>query len=353
MAKKKTEINPDAVYLVAKLFFDGVPIKNIAKKVNDLIKLPKPLTRESIYPLLAHSRRLRYSRLVPPLEEALSQKIAEAYKCNQEHITVVRTPAKELNAVVAHKAAIIALKLIRQTAAETLDGFVGLGLGPGRATLDFCQYLGEMLRSEIDVPKLKLFAISAGCPARLPEFSSTSFFNLFPRNIVEERIGLFAETLVPCHYFEELKKHPGIAEAYDNRHEINIIITSMGDFEDQDDLLSMFLNQAGVDLDSLCAQGWIGSVQYRPFSAQGPIQEGENDKRAVTLFELEDFAKMAITKNKHVILIARQCGSCGKTRARALRPLLEVPSLRLWSDLVMDEATARELLQDSAEIKAA
>jgi hypothetical protein len=85
-------------------------------------------------------------------------------------------------------------------------------------------------------------------------------------------------------------------------------------------------------------------VQYRPYSKDGPIQENPDDMRAVTIFELDDFATMAATKNKHVLLIARQCGICGLTRANALRPLLTTPRLRLWSELVMDEATARALL---------
>ena len=71
--------------------------------------------------------------------------------------------------------------------------------------------------------------------------------------------------------------------------------------------------------------------------------------RAVTLFELDDFVRMANAKNKHVVLIARQCGLCGKTRAAALRPLLTSPRLRVWSELVMDEATARDLVSNAPE----
>ena len=88
-------------------------------------------------------------------------------------------------------------------------------------------------------------------------------------------------------------------------------------------------------------------MQYRPYSKDGPIKEMPEDKRAVTVFELDEFARMAATKNKHVLLIARQCGICGMTRANALRPLLTAPALRLWSELVMDEVTARDLLRDS------
>jgi hypothetical protein len=120
----------------------------------------------------------------------------------------------------------------------------------------------------------------------------------------------------------------------------------MGDFTDDHDLLGMFLARTGADVRALRDRGWIGSVQYRPYSATEPIKEERKEMRAVTLFELDDFVRMADSKNKHVVLLARQCGLCGNTRAAALRPLLTSPRLRVWSDLVMDEATARDLVRD-------
>ena len=65
----------------------------------------------------------------------------------------------------------------------------------------------------------------------------------------------------------------------------------------------------------------------------------------MTLYELEDLARIAGQKNKHVILMARQCGLCGRHRADALRPLLINPDLKVFSSLVLDAATARELLK--------
>ena len=106
---------------------------------------------------------------------------------------------------------------------------VGIGLGLGRATLDFCRTFSSLLAGYSEPVKLKLVAISAGCPADEPD--------------------------------------------------------------------------------------------------------------------LEDLVRIAGQKNKHVILIARQCGMCERTRAEALRPLLTNPSLKGFSTLVMDAATARELLE--------
>jgi hypothetical protein len=125
-----------------------------------------------------------------------------------------------------------------------------------------------------------------------------------------------------------------------------MIITSMGDVADEHDLLRLFLEPFSGTTSSLAQAGWIGNVQYRPYTREGFITERPDEYRAFTLFELEQFRDIARTKGKHVILIARQCGKCGMTRARALRPLMEVESMKLWSKIVMDAATARELLRD-------
>ena len=83
------------------------------------------------------------------------------------------------------------------------------------------------------------------------------------------------------------------------------------------------------------------------------MKEKPGDLRAVTLYKLEDLVRIAGQKNKHVILIARQCGMCERTRAEALRPLLTNPSLKVFSTLVMDAATARELLEKSPQTERA
>jgi hypothetical protein len=48
-----------------------------------------------------------------------------------------------------------------------------------------------------------------------------------------------------------------------------------------------------------------------------------------------------LAKQKHVVLIARQCGACGKAHGAALRPLLQAQEMRVFSELVMDTATLR------------
>ena len=242
-----------------------------------------------------------------------------------------------------------------------------IGLGPGRGTRDFCRHLGRLLESDSSDVRLRLVAISAGAPARQPEYASSSFYNLFPPGRVVECVGLFAETLIPCSDFKKIQGRPGIAEAFREKETgaIDIIVNSMGDLADGEDLLGAFLEQArsrafpinttlqaflekkarliakGQDTGTM--EDMIANVQYRPYTNAGPMYEQKRELRACTLFELKDFVDL-VKQGRHVILIARQCGVCGMTRARGLRPLLTQPDLKVWSHVLMDIATARELL---------
>jgi DNA-binding transcriptional regulator LsrR (DeoR family) len=331
-------------FLVAQLFIeDGLTAKQVADEVNETITPSPAISREMVYPLLAKARALNLFKLVPPLDDSLRTKIAVTFGLNADYVRVVSTASAQFNYIVANTAAERTVELVRQLG-PTLARPVGIGLGPGRASLDLCRYLGQLMESESGLPRVRLHAIGAGSPFDEPEFASTSFFNLLPKHAVDKSYGLFCETLVGANQFNKLAARPDYRQAHELRADIDVICTSMGDMSDRHDLLRAFLEKARVDVDALVSAGWIGSVQYRPYNAGGPIVERGNELRAVTLFELSDFVRLAATKGKHVLLVARQCGACGRTRAHALRPLLENPSLRVFSDLIMDAPTAQELL---------
>jgi hypothetical protein len=113
---------------------------------------------------------------------------------------------------------------------------------------------------------------------------------------------------------------------------------------DEHDLYTTLLKGEKVTSEELKAKRWLGNVQYRPYTADGPALEGPNDLRPVTLFELSDFVEMAQRRDKHVVLIARSCSICHNPQAEALLPLLTVPALKVWSHLVMDVSVAQAIL---------
>jgi DNA-binding transcriptional regulator LsrR (DeoR family) len=368
--------------MVADLFFrEALPVNKIAERLG--------ISRERVYPLIIEARERGFVRLVPPQDEILENHLRSEFRLETGRVSVVETgrsdvpenPFKPQGEHVATRAAEIALELIRKvaTARQTVTRYrpkhargpaparkeepqaatltaeiepkpvVTLGLGPGRATLEFSKQLSLLLRSAPHVPLLRLVAISSGCPADSPQYASTSFFNLFPPEVVAGSIGLFSETLVTQEEFEKLRQEGrlGVKEAFDVKDEIDIVITSMGSAVDEHDLLRTLVSRAGGGKPFRSigpGSGWVGNVQFRPYSAAGPIVQAPAELRAVTLFELSDFATWAHRNDKQVILMARTCALCGMTRAAALRPLLKNEKLRVWSELVTDVRTARELL---------
>ena len=361
-AGKLENADDHLIYRVAQLFIasrkktddDAKKLsKTLAGFIADTISAEFPearFTREMVWPFAGEAVRRGFLVLVPPFDLQMQQSLVAKYPHLADRLHVVRTANRLDNKKVSEAAAKIALDHVKKLAA-TLDGRpLGLGLGPGRATRDFCESFGRLMAGEQEtLPKLDLIAITAGCPAKEPEHASISFFNFFEDRFVHGRTGLFAETLVSARDFPKIQKRAGVKEAFAARNSIHMVVTSMGDLNDEHDLLRVFLKESGVDVAALCKRGWLGNVQYRPYTSQGPIKEEKNDLRAVTLFELDDLAKMAARDDKRVILIARQCARCERTRASTLEPLLREDSkLRVFSDLVLDTETCRELVGQKA-----
>ena len=339
------------IFRAAQLFLGdralGLSPSEIAARISDEFDLRPKLTREAIYPMISEAIRRDFLRLVPPVNQQLAERVRAKYpNLKGATLSVVQTAGRHDNAKVATVAAELALDHVKQISKATNDPNISVGLGPGRATLDFCRTFSRLLAGYPEPLKLRLVAISAGCPANASEYSSISFFNLFPQRLVEGRtVGLFAETLVPQDAFDRIKDQPGVKEAFGERESINLVVTSMGDVHDEHDLLMMFLEQSPPGKGRPRTEKWRGNVQYRPYTADGPVHETGKELRAVTIFELQHLVEAANQKNRHVILMARQCGICGRSRAEALRPLLTNPHLKVFSTLVMDAATARDLLK--------
>ena len=335
-------------YRAAQLFLHD---KLRAQAISDRLEVefpsfPKLPTREGVYPLLQKARDANLIRLVPPLAEELAKAIEEKYGCQPRSVRVVDCPAPGSTPSVSEAAADWALELVQELHGN-IGRTVGLGLGPGRATRDFVLAFSQRLKENPSIPKLNLIAISAAGPVRQPAYASGSFFNLFPPTRVEEQIGLFAGTLVRSAQIAEMRDRPGYREAIEAVKNIHLVVTSMGDIEDEHALLRIWYDECRKEPKPSWWGQAVGDIQYRPYGNDGFIREKPNDLRAVTLFELEDLVRLANNRDRHVLLIARQCALCDprRTRAKPLRPILKNPHMRVFSRLIMDSPTAYELLQ--------
>jgi len=130
------------VFRVAELFLgersQGLSPSAIAAQVSSEFDLKPPLTREAIYPLIGEAVRRGFLRLVPPVDRQLAEQVAAKYpSLAPGSLRVVQTAGPHDNAKVAVVAAELALELLADVLKTKRGPEVGIGLGPGRATLDF------------------------------------------------------------------------------------------------------------------------------------------------------------------------------------------------------------------------
>ena len=322
------------------------------------------ITREKVYPLFWEAFHRGFLMLQPPLEKGLADRLNSHFElaAHPGEITVVNVGGSSAAKHVTATAADMIVSLIEKVFREKKKKFpndpekqaVHLGMGAGYAAMLVAKRLAQKVNSGEEIPTLVLHAISAGgfLPQE-PHKAPTNYFGYFDPSVTHIKyVALFSETVVDNADYEKLKMNPGIRLSYEQRDEIDIIVTSLAAADHEHGLLVQYLTHL-VDqgylkpetLSDMRKAGWIGDVQFRPYSKEGPLKE-VCPVRAVTLFELEDMVRLAKDNNgKYVVLVAGPCGECGASKRHALRPLLANDDLRLWTHLVTDSRTARELLE--------
>ncbi len=342
--KKSNAENRPLIYRILELIFRTEQgTGHIAKQVAD--EFGCTMAPQDPIRLLRHAEKLGLIQLRPPIEPELARKLRAKFSiADRYEITVVHDVTGDRQASgdrIALNAAETVLKLLKETGNQH-GRPMGLGLGPGRATIEFSQHFSRLLRQETGIPKLRLFAITAGAVS--PELHPISFFNLFPKDRVEQTVALYGEIVLSVkEYRNKMMSVTGLKEAYARRDEVDVIVTAMGSRNDKHDQFWKFMTDSG-GMNQLDKKDWVGNVQYRPYSNTGPVPEESTDARAVTLFDLDYFRDMVGQKNKYVVLMVRRCAFCDNLRAEAVRPLLQQPDLRIWSHLIIDAAIAEAVL---------
>lgn len=303
------------------------------------------VTREQIYRYINVAIDQGFFSLHAPPCYALNQRLIDLYSLqgvDDRPLTVVNAIAPTAADHVAQEAAGLALSLIKKLGARKRT--VHIGLGAGFTTLRIATYLAALLRAEERLPALVLHALSTGFRVDQPHTAPMAFFSQFePLGLKITYVGLFAPAVVATQNYPTVQQEPGVAQSFEARKDIDLVLTSLASANDDHGALNQFLAAHANDVTPLEREGWVGDVQYRPYSQQGPISQ-EADIRAVTLFDLPELVKMAQTPNKYVVVVAGPCTECERTRSDALWPLLEQRELKVWTHLVLDYQTAEELV---------
>ena len=422
----------ELVFAVCERFLRGERASSIADWVKKAFDRPD-FQRTQIYPLLGEGIRRQFFQLFPPLNWVLAQKIKETYDVgggmkDPDPVTVVDLAYRgqttgdslgsDLHTHLTTVAADVVVRLIEKVARakssgkgptlasaapqKDLEGLdsrtpgslnqkqsgyveVHLGLGGGRTAMMVARTLAHRLMAQKNLPKLVIHTLSAGgfLPSE-PQKSPVSYFSYFdglPCPL--EYVALFSETVVSSDHFDLVRQNPSVRRVMERAEELDIVVTSLASAEDEHGLLRRYL-QWLVDSGDLPAKsikamkdaGWIGDVQFRPYSEKGPIPD-LCGVRAVTLLEIEDMVKWSAwvhqpsasslpasapqnsnvtcsnvsppqepqnAGRKYVVLVAGPCAECGRLKTDALLPLLQNPNLRAFTHLVVDKATANSLI---------
>ena len=324
------------------------------------------ITREKIYPMFWEACHRGFLLLQPPAEHNIRKKLENQFALYKHpgEVTVVNVSGENAAQHVTSVAAEQIIELIERVWKEKKEQYpeqpekheVHLGMGAGFATMLVAKRLAYKIRSGIEVPRIVLHAISSGgfLPNE-PHKSPSTYFSYFDPTLINVKfIALFSATVVSSSDYENQKANPAIRYSFSKRDEIDIIVTSLASAEHEHGLLGRYLThliEQGLlsqnVLGEMLAAGWIGDVQFRPYSVNGPLPEDVCPVRAVTLFELDELVNIAKDRSngKYVVLVAGPCGECGASKKNALRPLLANEKLRLWTHLIVDAKTAKELLE--------
>ncbi len=321
------------------------------------------ITREKIYPLFWEACQRGFLLLQAPTEKGLTHKLEEYFGLEPYHgeIRVVNVLGDSAAKHVTSTAADLIVELIDRVWDDKKKKFpndpekqaVHLGMGAGYAAMLVAKRLAQKILSGEDVPQLVLHAISSGgfLPNE-PHKSPSTYFTYFDPSLTNIKFeALFSATVVDSDDYERQIANPGVRYSFEQRDKIDIVVTSLAAADHEHGLLVQYLTHlmdqgllAKDTVEKMRRAGWVGDVQFRPYTVNGPL-ERICPVRAVTLFELEELVNMANENNgKYVVLVAGPCGECGSTKKHALKPLLANEKLRLWTHLVTDARTARELL---------
>jgi DNA-binding transcriptional regulator LsrR (DeoR family) len=343
------DIDESALVLACDMFVQGSKTPEIRDAVNrELARLNrnKKITREQVYQLLTLGRERRFFTFTPPAHHALQTRVANAFDVAPNRVQVANSISIDH---LAATAATLLVELILDLGNKNED--VHVGLGGGYTTRLVAYHLATQLRAIPDLPKLTLHALSTGFNPMGPHTAPVAFFGFFQDiSPAVEYVGLFAPPVVDTADYVRTIRRPGVKESFDAREQLDLVVTSLGsashghgDFFRFMELGTKGAKGAKSGLKVLQKAGWIGDVQYRPYSETGPILD-DTTTRAVTLLELDELSQMAASGDKYVVVVAGPCGECGQLRTDAVMPLLVAPKLRLWSHFAMDMATAEDLV---------
>lgn len=343
------------------------------------------LTRYRVYKIVREAVERGFVQLNPPQAVKRAEAIYQHYKLDPKwnEIRIVDVTEDVVNDMVARATAETALSLIKKLAIQNAvvakeagksasDAEpIGIGLGAGYSSLAVISHLAKLLKTLPSYPRLRLHALTP--TIQDPMLSPVTFFRLFDAADQIEFVDLPTAATVPMRGYADLKvQDENIARAFELRHKVQLIISSLAWSGDPHGLMQSYLKHHSRRPKGLEAGRFVGDLQYLPYDEQGPVllndqieENGPSEPvlsekqnwRAVTLFDWPDLlhfhdpsprgtanVEMGGGPTRYLLISAAPCRRCHRSKWRAISPLMR--KMRFWTHLITDDLTARELIEE-------
>jgi len=324
---------------VCELFAQGLTVTGIRKTMFAKFGEAGRMNREEPYKLVREAGGLGYIKFEPPPHAAFSTKISNHYFWLKQ-VNVVRTVS---SMDVARETAKVLLRLVQQRHAADEEKTISVGFAAGLSMRQVAQNFADFLAyPQPSLPKtIVLHAMLSGHDPGNPTTDPNTFFTFFlhPPTLHSDVkfVGFRAPTIVRQSHIPIFTEIHDIQEAYNKAKDIDIIVTSGADWEDDHSSLRICMERSDSTMQTLRDEGVVGDMLWRPLSATAPITTA-TELRALTLVELSDLPGF-IKNGKDVLLMMGPCGMCHQHKGAALGTILS-QTQHLVTHLVADSRTA-------------
>jgi DNA-binding transcriptional regulator LsrR (DeoR family) len=326
--------------IVCDLFLKGRNYKSIAEQIN--LDYRATLNRESIYPLIRKAISRKWIRYTPPLAVSMGSKLSDRYDW-LIGAKIVHTSKFEDIARYGAETLMHLLRIMHHQGKNE----VHIGLSGGHAMRKVADHFAQILKcAEGNIPsRLVLHALVAGFDVFEPVTDPNTFFTLFhsgePFGVEYKYVGLHTPPVVKTVEYKTLKGVQGIKESYDEAANIDIIVTSATNWNDEHSTFRKYMSKSPACYDILEKQDCVGDLLWLPLGIKEPISL-TTDIRAMTLFELDQLSELR-NQGKHILLVLGPCAHCNRTKSEILSAVLNQKK-KLITHLVADSRSVREVL---------
>jgi len=324
---------------LAGLFMKGLTVKEMQTEMVERYGKAGEMNREQPYRILREAGRRGFFRFTPPPDHAIERRISDHFLW-LKRVNVVRTVVP---LDVARETAEMLLRLVQDFYKNDPDkNEIHIGFAAGLSMREVAKSFAHMLTYPVPgLPETLVFhAMLSGHDPGDPTTDPNNFFTFFihPPTLQfrTEFVGFRAPAIVETESIPEFMRIKEISDARLAANDLDIIVTSGADWEDEDSSLLRCMQRSSSTVETLRGEGTVGDMLWLPLGETAPITT-PTSVRALTIMELTDLPEF-IRRGKHVLLMLGPCSQCDRHKGRILRTIF-AQNEHIVTHVVVDSRT--------------